>query len=74
MNTYEIEGYFGYWGILSVVYINADSYKEASNNLKNKVMKMFELRGGGGNWRKFHCKVIGYRVTREIKPYIKFKS
>lgn len=74
MKTYEIEGYFGYWGMHSTVYIEANSYAEATDGLKAKVMKAYEARGKGANQNNFRCKVTGYRVIQELKPFKKFKT
>lgn len=74
MNTYEITGYFGYWGALSTVHIQANTYKEATKDLKAKVMEMYKPYGKGRNQTKFYCKVTGYRVIKEVKPFIEFKE
>ena len=71
---FEITGFFGWWGRLSTVNIKADTYREAVNGLKKKVMKIYKDRGKGHWQKKFYCKPIGYRVIQELKPYIEFKK
>lgn len=56
------------------IQIKANSYKEATKDLKKKVMKMFEGRGKGRQQNKFYCRVIGYSVIREVKPFKKFSQ
>jgi len=74
MNTYEITGYFGYWGMQQTIHLKGNSYAEATTDLKSKVQELFKGRGKGRNQKKFYCKVIGYRVVKEVKPFIEFKT
>ena len=71
---YILHGYFGYWGIKQHVSIPANSYKEATKNLKKKVMKLFKGKGKGRHQEKFYCKVVGYQVIEEVKDYFEFKT
>jgi len=56
------------------VIIEASSYKEATTNLKDKVKEIYEGLGRGRNQQEFYCKVVGYRVIKEVKPFIEFKK
>lgn len=71
---FKITGYFGYWGAMGTIQIEARTYKEATTNLKEKVMKVVESHGKGANQRTFYCTVLGYEVITLIKSYKEFKN
>jgi hypothetical protein len=71
---FEIDGYFGWWGMHQTIWLEGTSYKEVTTNLKQKVMELLSKRGKGHNQKNFSCKVTGYRIIEEIKPHIEFKK
>ena len=74
MKKYEIEGFFGYWGMYSTVYIYAKNKTEAFRGLKTKVMKIMKPYGKGHNQKKFECTPVQYRVVPELEDFTKIQK
>lgn len=74
MKKYEIEGFFGYWGMYSTVYIYAKNKTEAFRGLKTKVMEIMKPYGKGCKQKKFTCKPFQYRVIPELEAFTKIQK